>query len=141
MAKSIPFSMRLSAETDAMITAEARRLKRSKGAVVEALAEEALRMRMFPGIAFRNEDWDRRPWVMGSALDVWQVIDIYRDVKSVDEMVANWSLSEQQVRLALAYYERYPDEIDEHVAQNRLSIEELRELYPSIEVVIDEHWH
>lgn len=46
---------------DALIAAEARRTHRSKGAVIEGLAEEALRARMFPGIAFRGEDWDRCP--------------------------------------------------------------------------------
>ncbi len=34
------------------------------------LAEEAMKTRFFPGIAFRGVDWDRRPWVIGTALDV-----------------------------------------------------------------------
>ena len=51
-------------------------------------SEEALRTRMFPGIAFRGDDWDRRPWVIGTAFDVWQVIDAHRDVGSVEAMVA-----------------------------------------------------
>jgi hypothetical protein len=37
---------------------------------MEARAEEALRMRLFPGIAFRGADCDRRAWVIGMALDV-----------------------------------------------------------------------
>jgi predicted transcriptional regulator len=39
--KSEPFSLRLSPELEAMVTEEAGRTRRSKGAVVEALAEEA----------------------------------------------------------------------------------------------------
>lgn len=133
MAKSAPFSMRLSERADALVSEEARRTRRSKGAVVEALAEEALRTRLFPGVAFRGSDWDRRPWVIGTALDVWQIIDAYRDFGSVDAMVAEGNLSERQVRLALGYYERFPEEIDEAVVLNRRPMSELRERYPSID--------
>lgn len=126
--------MRLSERADALISEEARRTRRSKGAVVEALAEEALRSRTFPGIAFRGEDWDRRPWVIGTAFDVWQVIDAHRDLGSAPSMVAEGNLSERQVRLALAYYERFPEEIDEAITLNRRPLSELREHYPFIEV-------
>ncbi len=133
-AKSKPFSVRISADTDELIVAEARRTHRSKGAVVGALAEEALRTRMFPGIAFRGEDWERRPWVIGTALDVWQVVDAHRDMGSVEAMVAASNLNGRQIRLALAYYERFPDEIDEAIAQNRRPLARLRTEYPFIEV-------
>lgn len=132
--KAKPFSVRISADTDKLIAAEARRTQRSKGAVVGALAEEALRARMFPGIAFRGEDWERRPWVIGTAFDVWQVVDAHRDMGSVEAMVAAGNLSERQVRLALAYRERFPDEIDEAIAQNRRPLARLRAEYPFIEV-------
>lgn len=133
-AKSKPFSVRLSADTEELIAAEARRTRRSKGAVIEALAEEALRTRTFPGIAFRGEDWDRRPWVIGTAFDVWQIVDAYRDAGSVEAVVAEGNLSERQVRLALAYRERFPEEIEEAIVQNRRPLAELRAAYPFIDV-------
>jgi uncharacterized protein (DUF433 family) len=132
--KSKPLSIRISPETEELIAAEARRTRRSKGAVIEALADEALRTRMFPGIAFRGDDWDRRPWVIGTAFDVWQVVDAHRDVGSIEKMVAEGNLNERQIRIALAYHERFPDEIDEDVALNRRSIGELRAEYPFIDV-------
>ncbi len=132
--KSKPLSIRISAETEKLIAAEARRTHRSKGAVIEGLAEEALRARMFPGIAFRGDDWDRRPWVTGTAFDVWQVVDAHRDVGSVEAMVAAGNLSERHVRLALSYYERFPEEIDEDIALNRRPLAELRAEYPFIDV-------
>jgi uncharacterized protein (DUF433 family) len=134
-AKSQPFSIRISPATEKLIAAEARRTHRSKGAVVEALAEEALRTRIFPGIAFRGDDWDRRPWVIGTAFDVWQVIDAHRDLGSVEAMVAEGSsLSERQIRLALAYNERFPEEIDEAIALQRRPLAQLRAEYPFIGV-------
>jgi hypothetical protein len=75
MAKSAPFSLRLSDETDRLVTAEAKRTKRSKDSVVEALAEEALKARTVPGIAFRGDDYNHRAWLTGTSLDVWQVIE------------------------------------------------------------------
>ena len=133
-AKSKPLSIRISAGTEKLIAAEARRTHRSKGAVVEALTEEALRTRIFPGIAFRGEDWDRRPWVIGTAFDIWQVIDAHRDFGSVEAMVAEGNLSERQIRLALAYHERFPEEIDEAIALNRRPLAQLRAEYPFIDV-------
>src|SRR5271166_4205573 len=132
--KSAPFSMRLSKRMEALVDREARRTGRSKGAIVEALAEEALRMRLFPGIAFRGTDWDRRAWVIGTALDVWQIVDAYRDIGSVEAMAEGASASERNVNLALAYYERFPEEIDAAIAENHRTIEELRDEFPFIAV-------
>lgn len=133
-AKSKPFSIRVTVETESLIAAEARRTRRSRGAVVEALTEEALRARLFPGIAFRGEDFDRRAWVIGTAFDAWQIIDAHRDLGSVEAMVAEGGLSERAIRLALAYYERFPEEIDEAIALNRRPLSQLRAEHPFIAV-------
>jgi hypothetical protein len=133
-AKSAPFSMRLSKKMETLVGLEAARTGRSKGAVVEALTEEGLRMRLFPGIAFRGTDWDRRAWVIGTALDVWQIVDAYREIGSVARMADGGSASERSINLALAYYERFPDEIDAAIVENRCSIEQLREEFPFVAV-------
>jgi hypothetical protein len=131
-AKSAPFSMRMSKSLEALVDNEARRTGRSRGAVVEALAEEALRMRLFPGIAFRGTDWERRAWVMGTALDVWQIVDAYQDMGSLERMAEGGSASERQIQLALDYHRRFPDEIDQAIAENRHPIEQLKEEFPFI---------
>jgi hypothetical protein len=128
--KSAPFSMRLSKRMQALVDREARRTGRSRGAIVEALAEEAMRTRLFPGIAFRGADWDRRAWVIGTALDVWQIVDAHRDMGSIESMAAGGSANERQIRLALDYYERFGDEIDAAIAENRRPIEQLEEEFP-----------
>jgi hypothetical protein len=132
--KSAPFSMRLSKRVEALVDQEARRTGRSRGAIVEALAEEALRMRLFPGIAFRGVDWERRAWVIGTALDVWQVVDAHRDIGSIESMAAGGSVGERQIRLALDYYERFPEEVDAAIAENRRPLERLEEEFPFIAV-------
>lgn len=135
MVKSGPFSLRLTPAMDALVSEEARRTRRSKGAVIEALAAEALKARLFPGIAFRGVDWERRAWVMGTALDVWQVVDGYRDFESPEQMVAETDLSARVVRLALAYYDRFPAEIDEMIERNRMTLEAIRAAVPGVDVI------
>lgn len=136
MAKSAPFSLRLSEETDRLVTAEAKRTKRSKGSVVETLAEEALKTRTVPGIAFRGDDYNRRAWLIGTSLDVWQAIEAYKDFgESLDRVIAETDLSERELRTALSYYGRFPQEIDDFIALNQLSLAELHAEHPHADIL------
>ena len=132
--KGEPFSIRLSKPTDRFVAEEARRTKRSKSAIVEALTEEAARMRRFPGIGFRGPEGSRDAWVLGTALDVWQIVEAHRDFGSVERMLAETDLSERQLQLALAYAEAYPDEIEQALAENRRPLEDFRQLYPFVRI-------
>jgi hypothetical protein len=131
--KGEPFSVRFTLPTDRVVTEEARRTHRSKSAVVELLAEEAVRTRRFAGIGFRGDDAGRRPWVIGSGLDVWEIVQMVEDFSAVERLLAETHLTERQVHLALAYRESYPDEVAEAIAQNRRAPEEWHELYPFVE--------
>ena len=135
MAKAAPFSMRLSDISDKLVTEEARRTRRTKGAVVEGLAEEALRTRRFPGIAFRGSDWNRRPWVIGTALDVWEIVAASRSYDTPGEIAAATDLTAPQIRLALAYYAEFPDEIDAAITENERPLAELQRQYPTIDTI------
>ncbi len=84
--KGEPFSVRFSLPTDHVVEDEARRTRRSKSAIVEALTEEAVRTRRFPGIGFRGEDAARRPWVIGSGLDVWEIVQMLEDFGSIERL-------------------------------------------------------
>lgn len=131
--KGEPFSVRFTLPTDRVVAEEARRTRRSKSAVVEMLAEEAVRMRRFAGIGFRGEDAGRRAWVIGSGLDVWEIVQMLEDFGLIEGLLEQTQLVERQVRLALAYRDSYPDEVAQEIAQNRRSAQEWRELYPFIE--------
>lgn len=92
-------------------------------------------MRRYPGIAFRGTDWERRAWVVGTALDVWEIVMAFRDFGSVERMTSDTDLSEGQVQLALAYSAQFPAEVAETIEQSRASIEELRVRFPAIDVL------
>jgi uncharacterized protein (DUF433 family) len=130
--KGEPFSVRFTLSTDRTIEAEARRTRRSKSAIVEALAEEAARTRRFAGLAFRGDDARRRPWVIGSGLDVWEIVQMVEDYGSVEKLVADTQLTDRQVALALAYRDDYPDEVADAIAENRRTPEEWHDLYPFV---------
>ena len=70
----------------------------------------------------------------GTALDVWQIVDAHRDIGSVELMAVDGSANERQIQSALDYYERFPEEIDAAIAENRRPIEQLEEEFPFIAV-------
>ena len=106
-AKSNPVSVRISTALEALIDQEAQRTGRSRSAVLEALVDETLRMRC--GRSSRRSMTSARSngWPTGAA-------------------------TERQIRLALAYYERFPEEIDEAIAANPRSAVQLSDEYPFI---------
>ncbi|MGH2879461.1 MAG: hypothetical protein ACRDK4_07655 [Solirubrobacteraceae bacterium] len=132
--KGEPFSVRFTRPTDRMVEEEAKRTRRSKSAIVEALTDEAIRMRRFAGIGFRGEDAARRPWVIGSGLDIWEIVQMLDDFGSIERLTDETQLSERQVRLAIAYRDDYPEEIADAIAQNRRSSAEMHELYPFVQI-------
>lgn len=137
-AKSVPFSIRLSPEIDEFVRGEAKLTKRSRGSILNELTEEAVRCRLFPGIAYRmGGNGTRRPWIVGTGFDIWMLIWFYQGYDGAgDRLVEDHDrLSEADIRLALAYYERFPEEIDEALARQNRPLEELRKEYPFIEVV------
>jgi uncharacterized protein (DUF433 family) len=135
MPKTQPFSVRLSPHLDELISREARRRRRSKGVVLEMLADEALRTWRFPGVAFRGSDWNRRAWVIGTALDVWEIVAASRSFGSPQEMSANTDLSESQIRLALAYFAEFPEEIEEAIREARTPLARLQSEFPAIDTL------
>jgi len=102
--------------------------------VVEELAEEAAKTRLFPGIAFR--DAPRRAWAIGSGLDVWEIVDLLRSYDGdEDSLRASHPLvTERHLQLAHAYADRFPEEIEAILEEQHRPLDELRELYPFIRV-------
>jgi hypothetical protein len=133
--KTTPFSIRLGPAANLLVAEEARRAGRSRSAVVQELAEEAAKARLFPGIGYRGRP--RRAWVIGSGLDVWELIDLLRSYEGDEEKLreSHPLVSDRHVRVARAYAGRFPDEIADFLDANRRPLDELRALYPFLDVV------
>ena len=110
---------------------EVRRTGRGRGSVIEELAEEAAKSRLFPGVAFRGPD-PRRAWVIGTGLDVWEIAELHQEYDGdLRKLLGNHpELTERSVRIALAYAERFVEEIEERLEANRAPLGQLLELYP-----------
>lgn len=95
------------------------------------LAKEMARMRRFPGVAFRGPVQDRRAWVVGTPFDLWEIIEAYNAI-GLERLLQEGDLPDRKARLALRYYEAYPEEIDRILAENQRSEEEWHRLYPEV---------
>lgn len=133
-AKTQPFSIRLGAQTNLLVTEEVRRSGRSRSVVVGELAEEAAKMRLHPGIAFRGRP--RRAWAIGSGLDVWEIVELLRSYERDEaSLLADHPLlNSRHLRTAEVYAERFPAEIESLIEANHPPLQELRELHPFLRV-------
>ncbi|MHB1067305.1 MAG: hypothetical protein ACYC2Z_07750 [Candidatus Nanopelagicales bacterium] len=117
-----PRSVRFEDATLERLTAYAARHPGLSGASAAALlVEEGLRMDEHPAVAFRDGPGGRRAVIVGGP-DVWEVIRALRDAREAEpglsrgELIAlvqvNSGVAEPLIRVALAYYAAYPDEVD-----------------------------
>lgn len=135
-AASASITVRMPAGRRAAIEAIARRQRRDLSSVINEMLEEALRMRRIPGIVFTDDSLGgRAARVEGTGLEVWEIIGGYLNLDGSWERLReafDW-LADQQLRAALAYYEAFPDEIDEAVAENASwTPERLRAEFPAL---------
>jgi uncharacterized protein (DUF433 family) len=132
-AKTQPFSIRLGEQANLLVEDEVRRSGRSRSVVVEELAEEAAKARLHPGVAFRGRP--RRAWVIGSGLDVWEIIELlgsYGD--DIAALTADHPLvTDRHLRTARAYAAQFPAEIEAQLAENLMAPTELTGLYPFLQ--------
>jgi uncharacterized protein (DUF433 family) len=131
MPKSKPFTIRLSEEVGGWLERENRRTRLPKSALLEVLAEESIRNRRFPGISFRGAEHSRRSWVIGTGLDVWEIIELYEG-KGRERLLSEHNISERQLDLALSYHAAYSLEIAEALEENARSPEEWHRFSPSV---------
>jgi uncharacterized protein (DUF433 family) len=89
----------------------------SQTELAERYLEEGLRLDEHPLIAFRDGAAGRRPGLVGSRLDVWQVVETVKQNGSVEEAAAYLALPVEKVHAAMRYYADYSDEIDDWTAR------------------------
>lgn len=132
--KGRPFTVRLRPEVERRLEEEAERVRQPKTVMLEALADEGLRMRRFAGIGFMGPEHDRRAYLLGTGLEVWEVVELYRDYGEEEKglMLEAHPVTERQLRVALAYHREYPEEIDRHLRENARTPEEWDEIYPGL---------
>jgi uncharacterized protein (DUF433 family) len=93
---------------------------RSFAEMVRVLADEALKMREFPDLAFSDGPTGRRV-TFRNGLDVWEIIEPYllagKDWSALRQSYPD--TDEATLRAAVRYFEAYPDEIEARIALNQ----------------------
>ena len=85
------------------------------------VAEEWWALQHFPAIEFREGVTGRRA-ALRAGPDVWEVVMVWKDYEPDRERLrAHFGdvISPDQLDQALAYYERFPEEIEERLEENR----------------------
>ena len=113
-----PFSTRLRGSTLDQLRAHADELGVPQAALVERYIEEGVRMDAHPLIGFRDGAAGRRPALIGTRLDAWQVVEtIHQNGKSVERAADYLRLPVSHVEACAAYYADYQAEIDAWIAR------------------------
>lgn len=132
--RAVPKTVRIPEEILEPIEDECRRTGRDFSAVVNERLEESNRMRRIPGIVFVDSpSGGRVARVAGTGLEVFEIVQAYRSVESSWPRLRESfdSLSDNQLRAALAYAEAYPEEIEEQIRRDeRWTAEVVWQQYP-----------
>ena len=96
----------------------AHEIRETRTGLAERYVEEGLRMDEHPGIGFADGPAGRRAVLLGSGLDVWEVIATVRQSRGSAEAAARYlELPMSAVRAAVRYYAAFPAEIDDLLAR------------------------
>jgi uncharacterized protein (DUF433 family) len=97
-------------------------------ALAERYIEEGLRRDEHPLVYFRDGETGRRPALLGTRLDVAEVIaTIRQNDNSVEHAAEYLETPVEQVDACLLYYTDYKDEIDAWIERTRMIAERERE--------------
>jgi uncharacterized protein (DUF433 family) len=124
--KSIAF--RFDRGTVARLKQRAQETKAPQTALAERYIEEGLRHDEHPLIHFRDGEAGRRPALLGTRLDVADVIvTIRQNENSVEETADYLEIPVEHVDACLRYYADFKDEIDAWIERSRAITERERE--------------
>jgi uncharacterized protein (DUF433 family) len=119
MANARPVSFRLDAAVLRQLARRARDLGTNRTALAERYLREGLRMDEHPLIVFREGLGGRRPALVGTRLDVWQVVETVRTSGELEEAAEYLGVPAAKVHAAMRYYAAFKTEVDEWTRRMR----------------------
>jgi uncharacterized protein (DUF433 family) len=112
------FSMRPKESTLERLSVRARLAGQQRTALAERYLREGLLMDEFPGVHFVDGALGRRPALVGTGLDVWEIVKVLRDNDgSTEEVAAYLEIESRLVQIAAGYYGSNREEIDDWIAR------------------------
>lgn len=121
-------SFRFDRRTVAHLKQRAELVRDAQGRLAERYIEEGLRGDEHPLVYFRTAAAGRRPTLIGTRLDVADVVTTIRQNESSTEAAADYlEIPIEQVEAAARYYGDYTEEVDELIERARAVAERERE--------------
>jgi len=104
-------SCRIEADHAALLSRQAKRRHLEVSTLSSLYLKEKALEEEFPGIGFRDAAGGREAYVLGQRVAVWEVVDVYREAKSISRTADHFGWPDYLVKCALAYAKQYPDDI------------------------------
>jgi uncharacterized protein (DUF433 family) len=104
-------SGRLPLEYERLVIKQARAAKTSKSNLVVRYVMEKTIENVFPGISFRQSLSGREAYVTGHRVAVWEVAQVYSELKTAAKVAEHFHWPIVLVNAALAFAKAYPEEI------------------------------
>ena len=94
-----------------LVVKQARAARTSKSNLVARYVIEKSLENEFPGISFRDSLSGREAYLTGHRVAVWEVVEVFEAVKSVEKIAEHFDWPQVLVKRALAYSKAFPEEI------------------------------
>jgi uncharacterized protein (DUF433 family) len=95
-----------------LVVKQARAARTSKSNLVARYVVEKSLENEFQGISFRNSLSGREAYISGRRVAVWEVVEVYHELKSVERTAGHFDWPPVLVKRALAYAKEFPEEIE-----------------------------
>lgn len=130
-------SLRVDEPTLTALDRQARLSGSSRNALAERYLAEGLAMEEFPQIHFRDGGLGRRAALLGTRVDVWQVLETLRTHDNSVEQTADYlNISVALVRAAVRYYATHRDDVDAFAARAIATAERAEAVWRAEQVIL-----
>jgi uncharacterized protein (DUF433 family) len=120
-----PLSLRLSDAAVERLGERARRAGTRPRTLAQRYVEEGLRMDEHPLVRFVDGPAGRRARLVGTGLDVWEIISVVRDNDGDVHAASDYlEVALGLTQAAVTYYGAYAEEIDEWIELNRRELDD-----------------
>jgi uncharacterized protein (DUF433 family) len=111
MMPTVVQSCRIEKDYAALLARQAKRRHLEVSTLSSLYLKEKALEEEFPGIGFRDSAGGREAYALGHRVAVWEIVEVYREAKTVTRTAEHFRWTPALVRCALAYAKAFPDEI------------------------------
>jgi hypothetical protein len=137
MTKTATLSVRLTALEKGNLDADARLKGIPAGTAAAAYISEGVRRSQFPAVEFRNGSPGRVAYLAGSRWPVWMIVQLAKELNGdLEAAAAEIRKPAALVKMALAYADAYPEEINDCLElRAHRDFEGMKRILPGLELL------